>query len=308
LRTYRAPPNERTKGLLRILIADKFTATQIGEIADLLEVPATLISGSNKSERAGSIIRRLPPDKLIELVRMVFEGGFVRPGPTSEANQAAEAELRAACVADTSEAKPAVEPASSGGSDLFSFIPTPFPLPSDGAPAKPSVPTTSAAPPPISPRVVKPEASSEKAVFVVHGHDVGVRESVARLIEKQGLRAIVLQEQPNEGRTVIEKFEKYAGEVEYAIVLLTADDIGASRATPDRLRPRARQNALLELGYFAGRIGRSNVCALLEGDDIELPSDIVGIVYVPLDRGGAWRMTLAKEMKAAGLPVDLNKL
>ena len=92
--------------------------------------------------------------------------------------------------------------------------------------------------------------------------------------------------------------------VGFAVVLLTPDDVGASAGSND-LRPRARQNVVLELGYFTSSLGRSRVCALKKGD-IEIPSDYLGIVYVPLDEAGAWRIALAKEMKAAGLEIDLN--
>lgn len=143
-------------------------------------------------------------------------------------------------------------------------------------------------------------------VFVVHGRDEETRESVARFIEKLGLRAIILDEQPNEGRTIIEKFEDH-GDVGFAVVLLTPDDVGASKDECSNLQPRARQNVILELGFFIGRLGRKQVCALLKGG-IEIPSDFSGVLWVPLDPNGAWRFALAKEMKAAGLGMDLNKL
>ena len=115
-----------------------------------------------------------------------------------------------------------------------------------------------------------------------------------------------MQEQPNEGRTIIEKFEDYS-QVGYAVVLCTPDDIGALASQGDKLRPRPRQNVILELGYFFGRLGRSRVCALLDGD-MEMPSDYAGVLYVLLDDADGWKLTLAKELRAAGLPVDLNRL
>lgn len=142
-------------------------------------------------------------------------------------------------------------------------------------------------------------------VFVVHGHDEGARETVARFVTQLGLNPIILHEQPNKGRTVIEKFEGHAG-VAFAVVLLTADDVGASSANRNDLRRRARQNVVLELGFFCGSLGRARVCALRKGD-VEIPSDYLGVLYIDLDDKGAWRMALAKEMKVAGLPVDLNK-
>jgi len=106
-------------------------------------------------------------------------------------------------------------------------------------------------------------------------------------------------------RTVIEKIERYAA-VSFATVLLTPDDVGASASSPAQIRPRVRQNVILELGYFVGRLGRNRVCALHRGP-LELPSDYLGVVYVPLDDGGGWRLQLAKELREAGFEIDMNR-
>lgn len=141
-------------------------------------------------------------------------------------------------------------------------------------------------------------------VFVVHGHNEAVREITARLLEKLGLEPVILHEQPNRGRTIIEKFIDYA-DVAFAIVLLTSDDVGGKSA--EILQPRARQNVLLELGFFLGRIGRDRVAALYE-EGVEVPSDYDGVLFVPLDSAGGWRFLLARELKAAGLAVDFNRI
>ena len=109
---------------------------------------------------------------------------------------------------------------------------------------------------------------------------------------------------PNKGRTIIEKFEAYA-DVEFAVVILSADDIGGM--SRDALRPRARQNVILELGFFIGRLGRERVAALRPGD-LEEPADVTGIVYTPMDPAGAWKTKLGQELRAAGLRVDLNDI
>jgi predicted nucleotide-binding protein len=62
---------------------------------------------------------------------------------------------------------------------------------------------------------------------------------------------------------------------------------------------------ILELGYFLGQLGRERVCALHLGE-IEIPSDYNGVLFVPMDAADGWKLRLAKEMKAAGLPVDMN--
>ncbi|PZW43209.1 MULTISPECIES: TIR domain-containing protein [unclassified Pseudomonas] len=143
-----------------------------------------------------------------------------------------------------------------------------------------------------------------RKVFIVHGHDDGARESVARFLERIGLEAIILHEQANQGRTIIEKVVAH-GEVGFAIVLLTPDDEGCAKGgTPE---PRARQNVLLELGYFIGRLGRDKVCALKRGS-LEIPSDFAGVVWETMDSIGGWKQSLARELEAAGHDIDWNKV
>jgi predicted nucleotide-binding protein len=151
------------------------------------------------------------------------------------------------------------------------------------------------------------QAPDSRKVFVVHGHDASAMEGTARFLEKLRLQPIILHEQPNSGRTIIEKFETYSDDIAFAVILLTADDFGGSVEDPATPRPRARQNVILELGYFLGRLGRSRVCALYKGD-VELPSDIQGILYIPLDPGGAWKTRLAQEFVQAKVPIELSGL
>ena len=95
------------------------------------------------------------------------------------------------------------------------------------------------------------EHSFGNDIFIVHGHDDGAKDSVARVVsEDLGLKPIILQEQPDKGDTVIEKLERCSSNVGYAIALVTPDDIGALNQEEDELNPRARQNVVFELGYF----------------------------------------------------------
>lgn len=149
------------------------------------------------------------------------------------------------------------------------------------------------------------EADLIPKAFIVHGHDQGRKDTVARFLGDFGLKPIVLHEQANLGLTLIEKFELYA-DVPFAVVVLTGDDLGSPAANPGINRARARQNVVFELGYFIGRLGRKMVCTLYE-EGVEIPSDYQGIVYIPLDERGAWRMLLARELKAAGFNIDLNR-
>ena len=87
---------------------------------------------------------------------------------------------------------------------------------------------------------------------------------------------------------------------------MTGDDEGGEHGT-QQLRPRARQNVVLELGYFIGKLGRDRVVVLHE-DEVEIPGDVHGVVYIPLDSAGRWRYDLMRELKVAGLAVDFNRI
>ena len=154
----------------------------------------------------------------------------------------------------------------------------------------------------ISQRALMTRTKEYKKVFIVHGHDNALKQEVARMVEKQGLETIILSEQANRGKTIIEKFEEHS-DVGAAICLFTGDDYGKAKdATSENLR--ARQNVVFEAGYFMGKLGRGNVI-LIASPDIEIPSDLQGVVYTNKDM---WQTDVLRELKAIGYNVDFNKL
>lgn len=141
-------------------------------------------------------------------------------------------------------------------------------------------------------------------VFIVHGHNGELRESVARILEKQGIKPIILFEQPNQGATIIEKLEKN-NDVGAAICLFSADDVGMEKGKPDEdLKDRARQNVVFEAGLFIGKLGRNRV-VIIADKTIEMPSDLQGVVYTDTSN---WTFEVLKELKAMGYSIDYNKL
>lgn len=152
---------------------------------------------------------------------------------------------------------------------------------------------------------MKVHTPKSKKIFIVHGHDGEARETVARYLGKIGFEPIILHEQANLGKTVIEKVETNS-DVGFAIVLLTPDDEGKAKSAT-ALEPRVRQNVLIELGYFIGRLSRSNVCALKKGA-VEIPSDFAGVVWETMDSNDGWKRILARELEAAGYMIDWNKV
>lgn len=143
-------------------------------------------------------------------------------------------------------------------------------------------------------------------VFIVHGHDGEAREETENLVRQLGLEPVVLFKKPNKGDTIIEKLFRESKDAAFAIVLYTKCDEGKAVEESD-LKPRARQNVVFEHGLMCGLLGRDKVVALVE-QDIEVPGDLNGVVYIPLDANKRWHFDVVKEMKAAGLDIDLNKL
>ncbi len=164
------------------------------------------------------------------------------------------------------------------------------------------------------PSPVAPTIPLGKRVFIVHGHDDGTKQTVARFLEKLDLDVVILHERPDQGKTIIEKLEANSSEVDigYAVILLTPDDMGAAKFDISKsglkasLVDRARQNVVFELGYFVAKLGRPRVRAIYV-HGVELPSDFKGVLYTPLDPSGSWKFELAREIKAAGIDLDINK-
>lgn len=145
------------------------------------------------------------------------------------------------------------------------------------------------------------------SVFLVHGHDEGAKHAVARFLEQLQITPVILQEQINRGMTVIEKFEEFASRAGFAVVLMTPDDFGYAVGNEGAKKYRPRQNVVLELGFFVSKLGREKTLVLTKGD-VEMPSDVMGLVYEPMDRTDGWKIRLARELKAAGFKIDMNQV
>lgn len=150
------------------------------------------------------------------------------------------------------------------------------------------------------------KAINTNKIFIVHGHNETIKEKVARLLENLKLEPIILHEQTDNGMTIIEKFEQHSNDVNFAIILLTADDEGKAKTEKD-YKPRARQNVIFEMGYFFAKLGRKNVF-LLKENEVENPSDLSGIIYTPYDDQEAWRYILVKQLRQLGYNVSADNI
>lgn len=155
-----------------------------------------------------------------------------------------------------------------------------------------------------APATVRSSTVPGRRVFIVHGKDEAALGVVEGFLRQVGLEPIVLRNQPNAGRTIIEKFEDYA-DVGFAVVILTPDDAMPPQSGSDRPTFRPRQNVIFEMGYFIGKLGRKHVAALYK-PELEILSDYSGVLYTMLDSGGAWKISLGREMKQAGLRFNFD--
>lgn len=153
---------------------------------------------------------------------------------------------------------------------------------------------------PLPPHDLGGGSGSQPKVFVVHGRDKALEGEVLLYLTRIGIDPVVLHEQANGGRTILEKFEEEAAGATYAIVLMTPDDFGG--LVGDKSKPRARQNVVLELGYFIGKLGKKRVCVMRLGE-IEDPSDFSGVAYIGVGSND-WKRELLRELDKAGIAFD----
>ena len=154
------------------------------------------------------------------------------------------------------------------------------------------------------------------SVFVVHGQDEKFLKEVVTFIDSLGIKAVVLKEVGGASRSLIDKFFQIGGAARFAIVLLSGDDLGTSKLQFDEpgagvnaLKYRARQNVILELGYFYGLLGWDNVFVLEKMParrfpDFERPSDLGGVVFDRYDVGGNWKIAIAHQLEAHGFALQ----
>ncbi len=153
---------------------------------------------------------------------------------------------------------------------------------------------------------IKSTKKLSKKVFIIHGHDKTAKQTVARFVEHLGLTPVILHEQANRGRTLMEKVIDHSSDVHFAIALLTPDDVGHSKKAKKN-ENRARQNVIFELGLFIGILGRQKVIALCK-KEVKPPSDYDGVVYISFDDNEGWKVKLANELKEVFKFIDLNRV
>ncbi len=162
-------------------------------------------------------------------------------------------------------------------------------------------------------KVIEAKKKFSNKIFIVHGREHEYMSSLSRVLSILGFDPIVLQNEANNGLTIIEKLEKYIGygfkhvdlNVGFAFVLYTPDDLGH---LPGELEQyRARQNVVFEHGLLLGILGRDRTCAIVKGS-IEIPSDFQGVIYERISDFEKEAITVIRILASAGYQIDTSKL
>lgn len=126
-------------------------------------------------------------------------------------------------------------------------------------------------------QLAEPVANKDHRVFLSHGSSSDWREVQAYIERDAGLLTLELAQEPNLGRTVIEKLIAYASRCDSAVIVMTGDDQVGDVA-------RVRENVMHEVGFFQGAFGRA-VVVLLHEEGVSIPSNLSGVVYIPFPKG-----------------------
>lgn len=162
------------------------------------------------------------------------------------------------------------------------------------------------------------DANADHRLFLVHGHDHELRDEVREFLKPLGIDPVILAQTRGSERSLLDRFETLATKAKFAIVLLSSDDVGSSRRVFEdkhyggsaTLKFRSRQNVILELGFFYGRLGWENVFVVQRHSDrrwpeFERPSDLGGVVFYETDGESDWREELTTMLRSAGLIADV---
>ena len=154
------------------------------------------------------------------------------------------------------------------------------------------------------------KAKVNRKVFVVYGHDTNARTQLEAMLRRWDLEPLILDQLASSGQTMIEKLEEYTPQASFGIVLATPDDVGYAKNNEANKKFRVRQNVVLEMGMLLAAKGRDKVAILLsQTEDMEKPSDIDGLIYIPFrDNVEEVKLSLAKEMQKNGYIIDIGRL
>jgi len=114
-------------------------------------------------------------------------------------------------------------------------------------------------------------------VFIVHGHGEAILNELRDFLKESGIKPVILSDEPDKGKMVMEKFEYYAGYSGFTFVIMTKDDL-VTVMKDEKTYKQGRPNVFFELGWFCGRYGRRDRIRILKEKGAKIPSDLSGIL------------------------------
>jgi predicted nucleotide-binding protein len=157
--------------------------------------------------------------------------------------------------------------------------------------------------------VASTPSGTPRRIIVVSGTDETMKQTLAGALRKLGLAAVVMSEEPSQGKKIVDRFADYA-DVGFALVLLSPDLYVYPKGEEATKRERApRQDVLLMFGFLLGKLGKDRVLAFYrESPNFAFPMEFEGVKFTALDVRDSWKHTLIRELTDRGYTVDAERL
>jgi predicted nucleotide-binding protein len=148
-----------------------------------------------------------------------------------------------------------------------------------------------------------------KRIIVVSGTDETMKQTITLSLKKLGLAAVVMSEEPRQGKKIVERFADYA-DVGFAVVLLSPDVYVYPKGEEATKRQRIpNQDVTFMLGFLLGKLGKDKVLAFYkENPNFKMPIEFAGVKFTALDDRDSWKHALIRELTANGYTVDTERL
>jgi hypothetical protein len=166
-----------------------------------------------------------------------------------------------------------------------------------------SAPTHSSASPKSSPTTEShmPAAAAaanvqgHKVLFVSHGPKDPSSEAVLSFIQQLSLP--IMEADHTNG--LIDTLEG-RNDMGFVVVMNAADHVEQGKGA-------IAESSVFKLGYCAGKLGMKRMC-MMHAPTHPSTGETHGIAHLAVDGNGGWQLHLARQMKRAGLDIDLNRL
>jgi predicted nucleotide-binding protein len=161
------------------------------------------------------------------------------------------------------------------------------------------------------PQVATPTPSGmPRRILVVSGTDDTMKNTMTTALRKLGLASVVMSEEPNQGKRIVDRFSKEYSDIGFAVVLLSPDVYVYPKGEEATKRQRTPSvDVALMFGFLLGKLGKDKVLAFYrETANFAFPIGFEGVKFTPLDDRDSWKLSLIRELQGCGYTVDAERL